>query len=494
MYLPDVDKSVVASDVRSKFDVSSAAGERIERLLARIVVIEFLAIAATCFITSNLYFYAVLTVAPSNFEYVSAALFIALLIVLLSLGLKQYVAIQAQPRDRFMLGGLGAVALGFSFFLSCLFLFKIGDWYSRATFFSQFFGVGAAVLLMRGLTHSYVRRAIQSGSIEARKAVLVGDIKSNAHIVKRLQRQGVHSGFLSFPRVHGYPVSGDEVFSPGVRNFVERCRAFKPDDIIFLAETEDLPRVAALVEPLLELQANVHVIPTALTEFWASAKVASLGETATIQVLRPPLSAFDLAIKRAFDICVSATGLIALSPLLLVVALAIKAHDGGSVLFGHPRIGFGGKPFRCWKFRTMVPSADEALANHLATDEEAAREWAQSFKLKRDPRITYFGRVLRETSIDELPQLLNVIKGEMSLVGPRPIVAAEVKKYGRRFAKYIAVRPGLTGLWQVSGRTQLSYRRRVAIDTNYVQCYSFGRDLAILLRTVPAVILRHGSC
>ena len=222
------------------------AGRRIERLIARIVIIEFSTIAATCFLTSTLYFYAVLTAAPSTAEYVSAALLIALLIVLLSLGFKQYVAIQAQPRDRFMLSGLGAVALGFSLFLSCLFLFKIGDWYSRGTFFSQFIGVGAVILFIRGLVHGYVRRAIQSGSVEARKAVLVGDVKSNAHIVKRLQRQGVHwAGMLSFPYVHGYPVSGVEVFSPGVRSFVERCRSYKPDDIIFLAETVDLPRVAA---------------------------------------------------------------------------------------------------------------------------------------------------------------------------------------------------------------------------------------------------------
>ena len=282
LYLPDIDNSAAANDVRPKPGTTAAVG-RIEHLLARIIVVEFLAVAATCFVTSTLYFYAVLTVAPSNFEYVSAALLIALLIVLLSLGLKQYVAIQAQPRDRFMLGGLGAVALGFSLFLSCLFLFKIGDWYSRGTFFSQFFGVAAVMLFMRGLTHSYVRRAIQSGSIEARKAVLVGDVKSNTYIVKRLQREGVHwAGFLSFPSVHGYPVAGAEVFSPGVRSFVERCRGFAPDDVIFLAEIADLPRVAALVGPLSELPASVHVIPTTPTEFWASAKVASLGETATI--------------------------------------------------------------------------------------------------------------------------------------------------------------------------------------------------------------------
>lgn len=283
LYVPDVDKSSTAGDMGQRYDSSPSVGGRIERLLARIIVIEFSTIAATCFLASTFYFFAVLTVAPSAFEYVSAALLIALLIILLSLGFKQYVAIQAQARDRFMLGGLGAVALGFSLFLSCLFLFKIGDWYSRGTFFSQFFAAGAAMLFTRGLIYSYVRRSIQSGSVEARKAVLVGDVKSNAHIVKRLERQGVHwAGTLSFPYVHGYPVSGVEVFSPGVRSFVERCRGFKPDDIVFLAETADLPRVAALVGPLSELPVSVHVIPTASTEFWASARVVNLGETATI--------------------------------------------------------------------------------------------------------------------------------------------------------------------------------------------------------------------
>jgi exopolysaccharide production protein ExoY len=140
------------------------------------------------------------------------------------------------------------------------------------------------------------------------------------------------------------------------------------------------------------------------------------------------------------------------------------------------------------------PALDEALAKYLTRDQQVEAEWSRASKLKHDPRITRLGKILRKTSLDELPQLLNVIKGEMSLVGPRPIPATEIKRYGRRFAKYVAARPGLTGLWQVSGRSELSYRRRVAIDITYVNRYSLGRDLVILLRTVPAVISRNGSC
>ena len=481
LYLPDVDKSATASDIQPRYDSSPAVGGRLERLLARIIVIEFSTIAATCFLTSTLYFYAVLTVAPATFEYVSAALLIALLIVLLSLGFKQYVAISAQARDRFMVSGLGAVALGFSLFLSCLFLFKIGDWYSRGTFFSQFFGVGAAMLFTRSMVHSYVRRAIQSGSVEARKAVVVGDVKSNAHIVKRLQRQGVHwAGALSFPYVHGYPVSGVEVFSPGIRSFVERCRGFKPDDIVFLAETADLPRVAALVGPLSELPVSVHVIPTASTEFWASAKVVNLGETATIQVLRPPLSAFDLSIKRAFDICASAVGLLVLSPLLLTVSLGIKLESPGPILFRQNRHGYNNEIIPVVKFRTM----------NVLEDGESPATFTQA--RSNDARLTRLGRVLRRTNIDELPQLINVLRGEMSLIGPRPHPIALNTMFRERIVPYSRrhnVKPGLTGWAQVNGfrgetDTFEKMQRRVEYDMFYIDNWSFIFDLKILLMTL----------
>ena len=481
LYVPDVDKSSTAGDMGQRYDSSPSVGGRIERLLARIIVIEFSTIAATCFLASTFYFFAVLTVAPSAFEYVSAALLIALLIILLSLGFKQYVAIQAQARDRFMLGGLGAVALGFSLFLSCLFLFKIGDWYSRGTFFSQFFAAGAAMLFTRGLIHSYVRRSIQSGSVEARKAVLVGDVKSNAHIVKRLERQGVHwAGTLSFPYVHGYPVSGVEVFSPGVRSFVERCRGFKPDDIVFLAETADLPRVAALVGPLSELPVSVHVIPTASTEFWASARVVNLGETATIQVLRPPLSVFDLSIKRAFDICASAVGLLVLSPLLLTVSLGIKLESRGPILFRQNRHGYNNEIIPVVKFRTM----------DVVEDGESFATFTQA--RANDARLTRLGRVLRRTNIDELPQLINVLRGDMSLIGPRPHPIALNTMFRERIVPYSRrhnVKPGLTGWAQVNGfrgetDTFEKMQRRVEYDMFYIDNWSFLFDLKILLMTV----------
>jgi Undecaprenyl-phosphate glucose phosphotransferase len=482
LYAPDIDKNATTGEAWPRSDPSPATGgRRIERLIAKIILVEFSIVATTCFLTSSLYFYGVLTVTPSSFEYVAAALLLALLIVLLSLGFKQYVAIQAQPRDRFMLGGLGAVALGFSLFLSCLFLLKIGDWYSRGTFFSQFLGVAAAMLFMRGILHSYVRRAIQSGSVEARKAVIVGDAKSNVHVVRRLQREGVHwAGILSFPYVHGYPVSGAEVFSPGVRSFVERCRGFKPDDIIFLAATDDLPRIAALVGPLSELPASVHVIPTASTEFWASAKVANLGETATIQVLRPPLSAFDLLIKRVFDICVSAIGLILLSPLLLTVSLGIKLETPGPILFRQNRHGYNNEIIPVVKFRTM----------NVLEDGESAATFTQA--RSNDARLTRLGRVLRRTNIDELPQLINVLRGHMSLIGPRPHPIAlntmfreQIVPYSRRHN----VKPGLTGWAQVNGfrgetDTFEKMQRRVEYDMFYIDNWSFFFDLKILLMTL----------
>ena len=283
LYVRDVERNAATGDERPRHDSTAAVGSRVERLITKIIAIEFLTIAATGFLTSMIYFYAVLTTSPPTFEYVTAALLIAFLVSLLALGFKQYVRIQSQPRDRFMWSGLGAVALGFSLFLSFLFLFKIGDWYSRGTFFTQFLCICVALLLARGWIHSHVRRAIQSGLVKASRAVLIGDVKSNSHIVQRLERHGVHrAGVLSLPAVHSYPVSGVEVFSPGIKSFVERCRGFKPDDIVFLADTADLPRIVALVGPLSELPASVHIIPTASAAFLASAKVANLGETATI--------------------------------------------------------------------------------------------------------------------------------------------------------------------------------------------------------------------
>jgi exopolysaccharide production protein ExoY len=199
------------------------------------------------------------------------------------------------------------------------------------------------------------------------------------------------------------------------------------------------------------------------------------------------------ALCRAFDIIVALAIILFTAPLLIMIALGVKLHDGGPALFGHERIGMGGRTFRCLKFRSMVVDAETRLATLLSADPQARAEWAKDFKLKRDPRITPLGDFLRRSSLDELPQLFNVLRGDMSIVGPRPIVHSEVARYGARFESYCTVRPGITGLWQVSGRSDTSYRRRVAMDAVYARSKCLSWDVKILLLTVPAVFLARGS-
>lgn len=196
--------------------------------------------------------------------------------------------------------------------------------------------------------------------------------------------------------------------------------------------------------------------------------------------------------KRCFDIGAAGIALVCLLPLLCLIALAIKLIDPGPVLYRHRRVGRDGKPFDCLKFRTMVVDADEVLRRHLAANRDAAREWEEKQKLTEDPRTTPLGITLRKSSLDELPQLLNILKGEMSVVGPRPIVSAEVPKYGECIDHYVRARPGLTGPWQVSGRNDIGYSSRVQLDRQYVEAWSFWRDLVIIVATVRVVVTARG--
>ncbi len=184
----------------------------------------------------------------------------------------------------------------------------------------------------------------------------------------------------------------------------------------------------------------------------------------------------------------AACALILLAPLLVVVSVLVKLTMGGPVIFSHSRVGFGGGRFRCFKFRTMVQNAEAVLEEHLSRNPDLRQEWEANQKLVVDPRTTGLGRLLRKSSLDELPQLVNVLRGEMSLIGPRPVTAAELGRYGADAAHYLRARPGLTGLWQVSGRSKLVYARRVALDSAYVQNWSLALDLRILLRTIPALL------
>ena len=197
--------------------------------------------------------------------------------------------------------------------------------------------------------------------------------------------------------------------------------------------------------------------------------------------------------KRAFDIVVSAVALVVLAPLIIVFALLVRMQDGGKALFFQDRYGLNGKTFKCIKLRSMSEDAAERLDKLLSEDPDALREWRATQKLRNDPRITPLGNFIRKSSIDELPQLWNVLKGDMSIVGPRPIVKNEIQKYGENYRFYTAVRPGLTGLWQVEGRTDTTYEERGQIDVRYVQTRSFWKDLWIVIKTVPAVFASRGA-
>jgi exopolysaccharide production protein ExoY len=196
---------------------------------------------------------------------------------------------------------------------------------------------------------------------------------------------------------------------------------------------------------------------------------------------------------QAIDFLLALCLLAILSLPMLILAGAIWAGNGGSPLFGHRRYGKGGRTFLCLKFRSMAWDADARLARLLASDPAARAEWQHDHKLRRDPRVTGLGRIIRKLSLDELPQLINVLRGEMSLVGPRPIVAAEVRRYGRRFVDYCAVRPGITGIWQISGRNDTGYRRRVAMDSMMARRMSPQLYLRVLIGTVRTLVTRQGA-
>ena len=202
---------------------------------------------------------------------------------------------------------------------------------------------------------------------------------------------------------------------------------------------------------------------------------------------------WNLAIKRFFDIVFVSLGGIIILPFLLIIALLIKLTSRGPVLYGHKRLGLNGKHFIAYKFRTMVKDADKHLENILENNPEFKKEWEESQKIKNDPRVTKVGKFLRRISFDEFPQLLNILKGEMSLVGPRPVIDGELEKYGENALRLLTVKPGLTGLWQVSGRSDTNYGERVSYDIYYLQSWSVWLDLWIIYRTPGVILARRGA-
>jgi exopolysaccharide production protein ExoY len=198
-------------------------------------------------------------------------------------------------------------------------------------------------------------------------------------------------------------------------------------------------------------------------------------------------------LKRAVDLIIAFPVVIFVLPLLMLIYALLKVFDPGPALFNQLRVGRDGQTFLVYKFRTMRVDAQQRLDQLLANDPIAAAEWAKYQKLRNDPRVTLLGRILRRSSLDELPQLLNIVRGEMSVIGPRPVTSGEIHRYGADYYYYIAVRPGVLGLWQVSGRNALTYPERVAMDVKYVKTWSIWADVMILIRAVPVVLFGIGA-
>ncbi len=361
--------------------------------------------------------------------------------------------------------------------------------FSRAWLVSVWVAAAATLPLFR----IGARGLLESAGVWERKALLIGHGSHAAEV-----RDG-----LSKDSYLGYRIQQDsdfEWFSVPDRNKLgelisDHMARSGVEVFILVPDGEELQNCVRLIDVL-----NIQMVPYAIVPpihrlpLVGLDMQAFLSSDAILMTVKSGLlNPLSRTVKRGFDLVAAGFLLVLLAPLLLVVA-GLVALDGGVVTFGHPRVGHGGRSFRCLKFRSMVPDASSRLEKLLAENEELRHEWLTTYKLKDDPRVTAIGKFLRKTSLDELPQLVNVLQGSMSLVGPRPVVATELSQYyGEDAVYYQLVRPGITGLWQISGRSDTGYDRRVHLDAWYVRNWSLWNDVLILLGTLPSVLRSRGA-
>ena len=450
---------------------------RLSAFLVRLLLEEFLVVAASAYLASAIYQTVVIQEWPPAGIYITSALVVGFIVLLVSIGPGRYMSLQRQARHAFLWSGFSAVCLAFSFLLSGLFLLKIAEPYSRATFVMQFITVGFAVLTNRAMVYARLQSAIAKGLLEARRVVLVGDVKDCGRFAACLSGTGIRL-VGSFP----FPTGGCQSLSTAggddpARSFVEECRRVAPDDILILCSHDTLTRTAGLAASLSELPASLHVALVESADLLAAARIVEFGHTVTLQVSQPPLSALDRATKRVFDVVAASLALLVLSPLMFIVALAIKLDSRGTVFFRQIRHGYNNEAIQVFKFRTMTVC-------------EAGEKFVQA--TRGDRRVTRIGRILRRTNIDELPQLINVLLGEMSIVGPRPHATAHNEMFEKRisvFSRRHIVKPGITGWAQVNGYrgetdTLEKMQRRVEYDLYYIDNWSLLFDLRIIVMTL----------
>jgi Undecaprenyl-phosphate galactose phosphotransferase WbaP len=412
-------------------------------------------------------------------QYLRLAPFLAVILLLIGL-MDLYPGVLLNPVEEFRRLTI-ATMLGMSLAVVGTFLVKESNAYSRIVFVAA----GPLGVALDLAARWLVRKMFHNASWWGIPAILVGPVDGIEWIRRVLDAQPA-IGIRVVTVVHTDPstlpcVAEDYVAQQSI-----------PYALVMIPPAADRNWVRS-VERLVWSCNKIIVVPQSMELLWSWMRTRDCGGVVGLEVRRELLRWQSRLTKRIMDFVLASVGGILILPWVAIAALLVKWSSRGPAFYGHGRIGEGGRKFRAWKFRTMVANADDILEQFLQADPELRAEWAATHKLRNDPRVTKIGKFLRQTSLDELPQVWNVIRGEMSLVGPRPIVRHEIVKYGDEFDLYRKVRPGITGLWQVSGRSETTYEERVAMDVRYVRNWSVWLDAYLVAKTAGVVLGKKGA-
>lgn len=363
--------------------------------------------------------------------------------------------------------------------------------FSRLTFI--YFTILSLLLLsiFRYIANVKVKKLFLKG-IGVNRLLIIGITDRTLHIIDYLKSHpefGYHIvGAINKKKIN---IKKGVEYLGNIDIFHKIIRDYRADSVIM--DIDDNEYLKEIVRYCEENYIQAFMVPDLLD---IASNPVDFGQISNIPLIKFKegfISGYKWKAKRFFDLMISTIALILLSPLFLVTAILIKLTSKGNVFFRHERMGMNGEVIKVYKFRTMVKDAEKILYDMFRKNPELEEEFRKEYKLKNDPRITKVGAFLRKTSIDELPQLINVLRGEMSIVGPRPIVRDELDKYGKYAKLILKVPPGITGMWQMSGRNDVNYDERIKLDMYYINNWSFGLDVMIILKTIPAVLARRGA-
>lgn len=375
--------------------------------------------------------------------------------------------------------GAASVSLMFAFFL------QVGDFVSRLVLLLGF----AGILISSPLTRQGAKWILKKAGLWGKPVVIVGSGEEGRALVRILEGEW---GFGLRP-VALFQGSDESTEDRELSEAAKLSREHGVDTIMLVIPQDGRERLERISSQASYSFRHVIILPDMGGVINSAVAVRNFLGNFGVELKHNLLDPWARLLKRTLDLLGVVVGGLVIAPFLLTVTVLIKLDSSGPIFYGSWRRGAGGRQFRCWKFRTMRPDAELLLEEYLRTSPDIKAEWEQNYKLQNDPRITRIGSFLRKTSLDELPQLWNVLLGEMSLVGPRPMLETELSSYGQTYDLYKRVPPGITGFWQVSGRSDVGYEERVAMNAYYVRDWSVWLDIVILARTVRSVLVSRGA-